>query len=126
MILSAGLVGKSTLASLLCVPLRGFPNLSPAINVSLSSDSFLTNYAIGGLSPAFYELSIQFDKTQTQITALLLWPILVLGVFNFLWVPLANYFGKRPVFVFASLLLCVCYLWGALAQSFESLLWQVQ
>ncbi|KAK3072547.1 hypothetical protein LTR53_006646, partial [Teratosphaeriaceae sp. CCFEE 6253] len=29
----------------------------------------------------------------------------------------------RPVFVFASLLLCVCYLWGALAKSFESLLW---
>ncbi|KAK4555268.1 hypothetical protein LTR86_007564 [Recurvomyces mirabilis] len=84
--------------------------------------TFLTNYAIGGLSPAFYELSIQFGKTQTETTALLLWPILVLGVFNFLWVPLANYFGKRPVFVFASLLLCVCYLWGALAQSFESLL----
>lgn len=42
---------------------------------------------------------------------------------NFFWVPMANYFGKRPVFVFASLLLCVCYIWGANAQSFESLLW---
>jgi MFS family permease len=90
---------------------------------SVCAFTFLTNYAIGGLSPAFYELSIQFDKTQTQITGLLLWPILVLGVFNFFWVPVANYFGKRPVFVFASLLLCFCYLWGAVAQSFESLLW---
>jgi MFS family permease len=83
----------------------------------------LTNYAIGGLSPAFYILSQEFDKTPTETSYLLLWPILVLGVFNFFWVPIANYFGKRPVFVFASLLLCVAYIWGACAQSFNSLLW---
>lgn len=44
-------------------------------------------------------------------------------MFNFFWVPIANYFGKRPVFVLASLILCVAYIWGACAQSFESLLW---
>jgi hypothetical protein len=32
-------------------------------------------------------------------------------------------FGKRPVFVLASGLLCACYAWGAMATSFESLLW---
>jgi hypothetical protein len=32
-------------------------------------------------------------------------------------------FGKRPVFVVASGLLCACYIWGATATSFESLLW---
>ncbi|KAK4543369.1 hypothetical protein LTR36_005512 [Oleoguttula mirabilis] len=85
--------------------------------------TFFTNYAIGGLSPAFYILSIEFDKTQTQTTALLLWPVLTLGIFNFFWVPMANYFGKRPIFVFASLLLSLAYLWGAVAQSFNSLLW---
>ena len=85
--------------------------------------TFLTNYAIGGLAPAFYELSIQYEKTQTEVSALLIWPILVLGAFNFFWVPIANYVGKRPVFVFACLLLALCYLWGAVADSFESLLW---
>ena len=85
--------------------------------------TFLTNYAIGGLAPAFYELSIEFEKTQTETAHLLLWPILVLGVFNFFWVPMANYFGKRPIFVLACLLLCFCYLWGAVAKSFDSLLW---
>jgi hypothetical protein len=54
---------------------------------------------------------------------LLLYPILVLGAFNFFWVPVANYVGKRPVFVFASGLLCVCYIWGAVATSYNSLLW---
>ena len=90
---------------------------------SVCAFTFLTNYAIGGLAPAFYELSIEFHKSLTETSTLLLWPILVLGAFNFFWVPMANYFGKRPVFVFASLLLSMCYLWGALAQSFESLLW---
>ncbi len=61
---------------------------------------------------------IEFHKTQTETSALLLSPILVLGAFNFFWVPIANYFGKRPIFVFASLLLSLCYLWGARAKTF--------
>lgn len=36
---------------------------------------------------------------------------------------MANYFGKRPVFVFASLLLTVTSIWGATARGFRSLLW---
>ena len=80
-------------------------------------------YCSGGLAPAFYTLSIEFGKTQSETAELLLWPILVLGAFNFFHVPLANYFGKRPVFVLACLLLSMSYLWGALAKSFESLLW---
>jgi len=90
---------------------------------AVCSFTFLTNYAIGGLSPAFYPLSIEFGTTITETSDLLLWPILILGLFNFFWVPVANYFGKRPVFVVASLILCVCYIWGAIAQSFKSLLW---
>ena len=91
--------------------------------LSVCAFTFLTNYGIGGLAPAFYILSLEFDKTVTETSDLLLWPILVLGVFNFFWVPIANYFGKRPVFVLASGLLCVCFIWGAVAKSFNSLLW---
>ena len=52
--------------------------------------TFLTNYAIGGLAPAFYVLSLEFNRTLTETSALLIWPILVLGAFNFFWVPMAN------------------------------------
>lgn len=104
-------------------PLRWSRSKKNVCFASVCAFTFLTNYAIGGLSPAFYLLSIEFNKTQAETSDLLIWPILVLGVFNFLWVPVSNYVGKRPVFVFCSLLLSVCYLWGALAQSFESLLW---
>ncbi len=91
--------------------------------LSVCAFTFLTNYGIGGLAPAFYILSQEFDKTMSQTSDLLLWPILVLGAFNFFWVPVANYFGKRPVFVFCSGLLCASFVWGACAASFESLLW---
>jgi MFS family permease len=91
--------------------------------LSVCAFTFLTNYGIGGLAPAFYILSQEFDKSVAETSDLLLWPILVLGAFNFFWVPLANYFGKRPVFVLTSGLLCGCFVWGAVAGSFESLLW---
>ncbi|KJR86558.1 uncharacterized protein SPSK_02425 [Sporothrix schenckii 1099-18] len=104
-------------------PLRWPPWKKHVAFGSVCAFTFLTNYAIGGLAPAFYILSLEFDKTMTETSALLLWPILVLGVFNYVWVPLANYTGKRPVFVFASALLCAAYIWGAQAATFDSLLW---
>ncbi|KAK8049636.1 hypothetical protein PG994_011366 [Apiospora phragmitis] len=90
---------------------------------SVCAFAFLTNYGIGGLAPAFYILSKEFDKTVSETSDLLLWPVLVLGAFNFFWVPIANYIGKRPVFVFASLLLTLTSIWGATADGFKSLLW---
>ncbi|KAL2021610.1 hypothetical protein VTK56DRAFT_6963 [Thermocarpiscus australiensis] len=89
---------------------------------SVCAFTFLTNYGIGGLAPAFYILSLEFDRTMARTSDLVLWPIPVLGAFNFFWVPLTNYFGKWPVFVLASALLCACFFWGAAARSFESLL----
>ncbi|KAK4200233.1 putative transporter in the major facilitator superfamily [Triangularia verruculosa] len=91
--------------------------------LSICAFTFLTNFGIGGLTSAFYLISLEFGKTLPETSELLLWPILVLGVFNFFWVPLANYFGKRPVFVLSCGLLFASYIWGALATSFESLLW---
>ncbi|KAI4854085.1 MFS general substrate transporter [Aureobasidium sp. EXF-8845] len=84
--------------------------------------TFLTNVSIGGLSPAFYGLSLQFGKSISVTTGLLIWPILVLGLGNFFWVPTAVHFGKRPVFVIALALLTACNAWSATSKSFDSLL----
>lgn len=105
------------------VYVTSIPMRSKATDRKSCAFTFLTNYGIGGLAPAFYILHLEFDKTLTETSHLLLYPILVLGLFNFVHVPLANYFGKRPIFVFASLLLCACYIWGACASTFKSLLW---
>jgi MFS family permease len=104
-------------------PLRWSKTKKYICFASVCSFSFLTNYGIGGLAPAFYRISLQFNKTPHQTSDLLLWPVLVLGVANFFWVPMSNYLGKRPVFVFSTLLLCLSFLWGAVAKDFTSLLW---
>jgi MFS family permease len=90
---------------------------------SVCTFGFLTNYGIGGLAPAFYLLSKEFHKSQNETSNLLLWPILILGIGNFFWVPVGNYIGKRPVFVLSTFILALTYLWGALAPTFSSLLW---
>jgi hypothetical protein len=42
--------------------------------------SFFTNVSIGGLSPAFYGLSLEFQEPITKTAGLLSWAILVLGL----------------------------------------------
>jgi hypothetical protein len=38
---------------------------------SVCAFTFLTNYAIGGMAPAFYILSLEFDKTMAETSDLL-------------------------------------------------------
>ncbi|KAF2724697.1 MFS general substrate transporter [Polychaeton citri CBS 116435] len=89
---------------------------------SVCAFTFLTNFGLGGMGPSFYTISIQFHKSESQTQGLLLWPILTLGLGNFFWVPLCTYFGKRPMFIISCFILWVCFLWGALSPTFDSLL----
>jgi predicted MFS family arabinose efflux permease len=41
---------------------------------------------------------------------------------NFIWVPLAVYMGKRPVFVASCIIVLFSHIWAASATSFKSLL----
>ncbi|KAF7547595.1 hypothetical protein G7Z17_g7637 [Cylindrodendrum hubeiense] len=47
--------------------------------------------------------------------------LLFLGASNILWVPLSNIFGRRPVILFATLLMTFSTLWCGLATSYNSL-----
>ncbi|KAI1633838.1 MFS transporter [Biscogniauxia mediterranea] len=49
-------------------------------------------------------------------------PSLLIGLSNFIWVPLAIKFGRRPVYIASYLLLTATCIWCALATSFESAL----
>jgi hypothetical protein len=71
-------------------PLRWPQHKKHIAFASVCAFTFLTNYAIGGLAPAFYILSIEFNRSMAQTSHLLLYPILVLGAFNFFWVPLGK------------------------------------
>lgn len=49
--------------------------------------------------------------------------VLMLGVSNLWWVPLANTFGRRSVNLSSMLILTFASLWAAKATTFDSLLW---
>jgi MFS family permease len=111
------------------------------LNVCLLA--FMTTGFIGGFAPALYILSLEFNKDLSVAAGLILWPLLVSGLCvspcicdifallgpwpmkrlkNFFWVPSAEYFGKRLVFVIASLMFFCCIIWSAVSTSFQSLL----
>ncbi|KAJ9612972.1 hypothetical protein H2200_002913 [Cladophialophora chaetospira] len=84
--------------------------------------AFLSNVAAAGIYPAFVQISIEFNTGYAKVTTLSSYLILILGCSNFVWVPLAVYFGKRPIFLVSSVMMVASTAWAAVATSFESLL----
>lgn len=121
-------------------PLRWPKWKKHAAFASICALAFFSSCSVGSLSPAFYLLSLEFEREISQITGLLTWPTLTFGlgvslrqpsnesllltesIQNFVWVPLAIYLGRRPVFLLASLTLFACNLWAGLTSDFQSLL----
>lgn len=103
--------------------------------------TFMTCFWLGGLAPAFYPLSIEFNVNTADASGLLVWPVLSAGLSvctlfvlisakhmltsdrqNFFWVPSAEYLGRRPVFLAGALGLFVCEIWSATSTTFNGLL----
>jgi MFS family permease len=61
-------------------------------------------------------------KPFSQLTYLIAVNLLMLGVSNLWWVPLANTFGRRPVILASLLVLVFSSMWAGLATSFKNLL----
>lgn len=59
------------------------------------------------------------SEVLSQATA---WLILTLGICVFIFNPAAKIWGKRPVYVFASIILFVVSVWGAVANTYPSFL----
>lgn len=57
-----------------------------------------------------------------RLTQLLAVNLIMLGVSNLWWVPLANTFGRRPIILISLLLLVFSSVWAGLSTSFDSLL----
>ncbi|KAK4942089.1 hypothetical protein LTR10_018125 [Elasticomyces elasticus] len=84
--------------------------------------AFMVTGYVGGFAPALYLLGIEFQKSQTETINLILWPLLLSGLGNFFWVPAAEYVGKRPVFVVASLITFLGMVGSAVSKDFHTLL----
>ncbi|KAI1655020.1 MFS general substrate transporter [Daldinia decipiens] len=72
-------------------------------------------------SDVFVLISEHFNVSVDEASGLISWVILTLGVSNFIWVPSALYFGKRPVFILACAITFAAAIWAASTDSFASL-----
>lgn len=86
--------------------------------VNFTSASISSALPVYGSSPIFGLPPTPFSDL-TQLIAI---NILFLGASNFIWVPLANTFGRRPIILLSLLLLVFSSMWAGLATNFRSLL----
>jgi MFS family permease len=89
--------------------------------------AWLSNFQAAGISSALPLMVTAFIRTEGPIpfpslTRLISVNVLLLGVSNIWWVPLANTYGRRPIILFTILLLTGFSIWAAEAKSYHSLL----
>jgi MFS family permease len=98
-----------------------------AILSVMSIHPFIANFSSSSISSALpiYASTGIFGfppKTYPQLTYFLAVNLIMLGVSNLWWVPLANTFGRRPVILVSLLILVFSSMWAGLATTYESLL----
>ena len=74
------------------------------------------------LSPGFVEISAQLNITVEILSQATAWLILTIGLGLFLTNPLAKIYGKRPIYILASIIMFACSVWGAKANNYNSFL----
>ncbi|EEA24976.1 hypothetical protein TMatcc_008080 [Talaromyces marneffei ATCC 18224] len=74
------------------------------------------------LSPGFVEVAAQLNITVEVLAQATAWLILTLGLCVFLLNPIAKIYGKRPVYLLASVIMLVTSCWGAASKDYSSFL----
>lgn len=74
------------------------------------------------ISPAFVQIAKELNVSVTALSQTTSWLVLSMGLSLFFVSPIAKIYGRRPMFVFASLIMMATSIWGALASNYASLL----
>ena len=90
----------------------------------MSMFAAVANIASAAIAPALPLLEYQIlpPRPFSELTHLIAVNVLMIGLSNIFWVPLANIFGRRVVLIIAMLLLTLTSMWCGLAPTFNNLL----
>ena len=91
------------------------------VNLNLTLISFhalMIGFMTGGLIPAFGAISTEFNVSLNTAVYAVSIQILFLGLAPLFWGPIAERYGRRPVWLISTLLSMVCNLGCALSHSF--------
>ncbi|KAJ5833652.1 hypothetical protein N7474_001963, partial [Penicillium riverlandense] len=75
-----------------------------------------------GLPPGFNQLVAEFQISYEEASSAVSYPVLLLGISTFFWVPTASLCGKRPVLITSLVVFVLGCVWGHQATSFHSFL----
>ncbi|KAH6962314.1 major facilitator superfamily domain-containing protein [Ilyonectria sp. MPI-CAGE-AT-0026] len=89
--------------------------------LTLALHSLIATYSPNAISPAFIIISRDLGVSVTAATYLLSATLLPMGLSSFLWIPISNRFGRRPMWLMASLLPACFNLGLALAKDFPTM-----
>lgn len=113
--------------------LNPIPNNDPAdpynwsswkkdINLALVAfHAFMATLSAASLIAAFAELSETLGVSMQRASYLVSLQIAILGSAPLFWKPLANHFGRRPVFMLSLILACVCNVGCAKSHDYASM-----
>ncbi|ATY66933.1 MFS transporter, putative [Cordyceps militaris] len=90
--------------------------------VAASSVSFTQGFSPLALAPMIPYLMKEYDRSLEDVIRFTGVTILVLGFSNFIWVPIASSFGRRPVLIASQMVCLASHLWRAKATSYNSFL----
>lgn len=101
-------------------PLNWTPFWKTATMFSATTLSFCLNLGPLALAPMFDYYIEMFNRSLADVIQFTGVAILVLGFSNFLWVPIATCYGRRPVALFSTLICMISSIWRAKATSYNS------
>lgn len=83
---------------------------------------FMSSYVTTAISPILLPVITDLEINLDQASYLITLNVLLLGLGNLFWIPLAQKIGKRPVMIMCTLVFFVSSIWSAVAKSYGSLL----
>ncbi|KAL3479420.1 MFS general substrate transporter [Aspergillus californicus] len=84
--------------------------------------SFLATMNTSKFTVAIVPIASEFNKDAGSVDSLVSYSVLALGFGNVVWVVLLRVIGRRPTFLLSLLILTVCNIWSATANSYASLM----
>ncbi|KAI8410919.1 hypothetical protein FOFC_07513 [Fusarium oxysporum] len=101
-------------------PLNWSPFWKTSAMIAASSVSFMHGFSPLALAPMVPFLMKDFERSLEDIIRFTGVTILVLGFSNFIWIPMASSFGRRPVLILSQLVCLASHIWRARATSYNS------
>jgi len=99
-----------------------WPSWKKGINLALVAfHAFMAAFSAASLITAFAEISETLGVSMQQASYLVSLQIAVLGGAPLFWKPLANNYGRRPIFMLSLILTCVCNVGCAKSPDYASM-----